>query len=147
MISAPKPENETMRVAALRALDVLDSAPEDQFNALVRAAATVTGAPVCLLSLVDSSRQWHKANYGLAGVTEIPRDMTFCAHTILEDDLLEVPDATQDPRFVDSPLVMGRLHVQSRQSQTLTRPLWLSISRTPFLQPSLTCLPTRRSDG
>jgi diguanylate cyclase len=112
MISAPKPENETMRVAALRALDVLDSAPEDQFNALVRAAASVTGAPVCLLSLVDSTRQWHKANFGLAGVTEIPRDMTFCAHTILEDDLLEVPDATQDPRFVDSPLVMGRLHVR-----------------------------------
>jgi diguanylate cyclase (GGDEF)-like protein len=91
----------------LRALDVLDSAPEAQFNTLVRSASLLTGTPVSLLSLIDTGRQWFKANTGLPGVTETPRDVAFCAHTILQDDVLEVPDVRRDPRFAGNPLVTG----------------------------------------
>src|SRR5689334_3857594 len=107
MLTAQKPDNEQSRLASLHALHVLDSAPEDQFNALVRAAAYVAGTPISLLSLVDSHRQWFKANIGLPGVTETPREAAFCAHTILQGEVMEVEDALRDPRFAHNPLVIG----------------------------------------
>jgi diguanylate cyclase (GGDEF)-like protein len=107
MLTAQKPYNEQSRLASLHALEVLDSAPEEQFNALVRAAAYVAGVPISLLSLVDTNRQWFKANIGLPGITETPRDAAFCAHAILQGDVMEVEDALRDPRFFDNPLVVG----------------------------------------
>src|ERR1700761_5947214 len=107
MLTAKKPDNEQSRLASLRALDVLDSAPEAQFNALVRAAAYVAGTPISLLTLVDANRQWFKANIGLSGIAETSRDAAFCAHTILQEDVLEVQDAQRDDRFADNPLVVG----------------------------------------
>ncbi|MFL6600285.1 MAG: putative bifunctional diguanylate cyclase/phosphodiesterase [Steroidobacteraceae bacterium] len=107
MLIAQKPDNEQSRLASLRELDVLDSAPEAQFNTLVRSAALLSGTPVALLSLIDTSRQWFKANTGLPGLIETSRDVAFCAHTILQDGVLEIPDARSDPRFADNPLVTG----------------------------------------
>jgi diguanylate cyclase (GGDEF)-like protein len=107
MLTAQKPENEQSRLASLRALDALDSAPEAQFNALVRAAAFVAGTPISLLALIDTGRQWFKANIGLPGTTETSRDNAFCAHTILQDDVLEIQDTMRDPRFLDNPFVVG----------------------------------------
>jgi diguanylate cyclase len=107
MLTAQKPDNEQSRLASLRALDALDSAPEAQFNALVRAAAFVAGTPISLLALIDTGRQWFKANIGLPGVTETSRDNAFCAHTILQDDVMEIQDAMCDPRFLDNPYVVG----------------------------------------
>lgn len=94
-------------MAALRALEVLDTAPEAAFDALVRTAALVCGAPIALLSLIDAERQWFKAKVGLPGVAETPRDIAFCAHAVLGREVLEVSDATLDPRFAESPLVTG----------------------------------------
>jgi diguanylate cyclase (GGDEF)-like protein len=111
-VTAQKPDNEQSRLASLRALDVLDTAPEAQFNALTRAAAFSAGTPISLLSLIDTNRQWFKANIGLAGLTETPRDAAFCAHTILQEDVLEVQDARQDSRFVGNPLVVGSTGVR-----------------------------------
>ncbi len=105
MLTAPLPLNEPERLRALERLDVLDSAPEREFDALVATAALVCGVPISLVSLVDYQRQWFKASVGLPGVTETPRDMAFCAHAILADDIFEVPDALADPRFADNPLV------------------------------------------
>jgi diguanylate cyclase len=73
----------------------------------VRSASLLTGTPVSLLSLIDTGRQWFKANTGLPGVTETSRDLAFCAHTILQDEVLEVPDARCDPRFAGNLLVTG----------------------------------------
>jgi diguanylate cyclase (GGDEF)-like protein/PAS domain S-box-containing protein len=101
------PPDESKRLAALRDLGILDSAPEGEYDAIVRAASLVCHAPVALVSLVDSHRQWLKANLGLPGVTEHPRDVSFCAHTILQDGVLEVVDTTADPRFADNRLVLG----------------------------------------
>ena len=108
MTPAKLPSNETQRLAALRALDVLDSGPEAELDALVRVASTVCGTPISLISLVDAERQWFKANIGLPGATETPRDIAFCAHAILGDNIFEVPDATQDDRFADNPLVVDK---------------------------------------
>lgn len=107
MASAPVPANESDRLRSLAGLDVLDSAPELEFDALVHAAARVCGVPISLISLIDAERQWFKANLGLPGVTETPRDVAFCAHAILQDGIFEVPDATADPRFADNALVTG----------------------------------------
>lgn len=105
MLTAPMPLDEPERLRALERLDVLDSAPEREFDALVATAALVCGVPISLISLIDSERQWFKANVGLPGATETSRDVAFCAHAILDEGVFEVPDALADPRFADNPLV------------------------------------------
>ena len=107
MSAAPAPLNETERLRSLVELGVLDSAPEPEFDALVKAAALICDVPISLISLIDADRQWFKANIGLDGVTETPRELAFCAHAILESDILEVSDATLDPRFRENGLVTG----------------------------------------
>ena len=102
---APIPSDEATRLSALRALLVLDTDPEPVFDSIARMAAEICGTPIALMSLVDDQRQWFKANVGLHGVTQTPREMAFCAHAIARDSIFEVPDATQDARFVDNPLV------------------------------------------
>ncbi|MCA2213834.1 GAF domain-containing sensor histidine kinase [Jidongwangia harbinensis] len=101
---APLPDNEIDRLAALYSLGVLDSEPEKDFDDIVALAATVCEAPMSLVNLVDVDRQWVKARTG-TDVREIARDRSFCAHTILDEDLLVVPDTRQDPRFADNPAV------------------------------------------
>ncbi len=108
MQAAPPRHDEAASLAALHALEVLDSGPEAEFDALVRAASIVCGTSVSLLSLIDAERQWFKANIGLPGVSETPRDLAFCAHAVLGDELFEVADASLDARFADNPLVAGQ---------------------------------------
>ncbi|TAH13369.1 MAG: PAS domain S-box protein [Curvibacter sp.] len=107
MQSAPEPVNELQRLVALQKLRILDTAAEENFDCLTRAAALVCGTPISLVSLVDAERQWFKSNYGLGSVTETPRDAAFCAHAILGDGIFEVHDALTDQRFADNPLVIG----------------------------------------
>ena len=108
MAAAPPPDTEAARLQALRALDVLDSAPEAEFDALVQAAAIVCDVPISLISLIDEDRQWFKAQVGLPGVGQTPRSHAFCSHAIQAGGLFEVVDARLDPRFADNPLVTGR---------------------------------------
>lgn len=99
------PADETSRLRSLQDLDVLDTEKEVAFDAIVEAAALVCNRPISLISLVDDERQWFKANIGLPGVAETPRDVAFCGYTILQDEILEVRDATKDARFLDNQLV------------------------------------------
>jgi signal transduction histidine kinase len=103
-MKAPVPDNETDRLAALYALDILDSPSEQDFDDIVKLASNVCGAPMSLVSLLDTDRQWFKARLG-TDLTETDRDISFCAHAIRGRDLLVVPDATKDARFADNPLV------------------------------------------
>lgn len=104
-------ENE--RLAALASLRILDTPAEPVFDELVRAAARVAHRPISLMSLVDASRQWFKANVGLEGVTETPREYAFCQHVVQSRQVLEVPDALEDARFVDNPLVTGAPNIRA----------------------------------
>lgn len=112
MLIAPNRENECEALTALLALGVLDTAPEPEFDAMVSAAARLCDMPISLVSLVDADRQWFKANVGLPGVVQTPRDLAFCAHAVLGDGLFEVPDATLDERFHDNPLVLGQPNIR-----------------------------------
>jgi PAS domain S-box-containing protein len=101
---APLPENEAERLAALRGLGILDTPPEPAYDELSALAAYICQTPIALISLVDEDRQWFKSRVGLTA-GETPRDVAFCAHTIVQPDLLVVPDATADERFANNPLV------------------------------------------
>lgn len=101
---SPLPENESERLAALRKYEILDTAPEQDFNDIVELASQICNTPIALLTLLDGKRQWFKAKIGL-DVNETKRDHAFCSHAIHGNDIMLVPDATQDDRFFDNPLV------------------------------------------
>ena len=101
----PLPDNEALRLARLRSLSVLDTAPEPLFDGLAEAAAMALGTPMAAVNLIDADRQWTKAGVGLEVGASRPRDEAFCSHTVLQDTLLEVADARHDPRFADNPAV------------------------------------------
>ncbi len=105
------PLNEAERLAALRQLRILDTAPEQAFDDLAALASYICGTPIAAISLVDEDRQWFKSKVGMNG-SETSRNISFCAHTILGSDLFMVDDATQDERFVESPLVTNNPQVR-----------------------------------
>ena len=122
MQTAPLPHDEPTRLAALQHYQVLDTPPERDFDDLTRLAAMICGTPIALVSLVDTHRQWFKARVGMAA-SETPRDVSFCGHGILQpDDLFVIPDAQADPRFADSPLVIGEPNVRFYAGTPLTTP-------------------------
>jgi GAF domain-containing protein len=96
--------NEARRLKVLWQYDVLDTVPEEVFDDLTELAARICEAPIALLSLIDEDRQWFKAKVGVT-VNETSRDISFCAHAIKQTELFIIPDATQDLRFANNPLV------------------------------------------
>lgn len=105
------PQNEAERLKTLRSLDILDTPQEERFDRIVRMAKRIFGVPIALVTLVDENRQWFKAHMGLEA-RETPRDVSFCAHAILGDEIFIVPDALKDERFADNPLVTGEPHIR-----------------------------------
>ena len=99
--------DEAARIAALDSLSVLDTPHDDAFTGLAEAAALVCDVPIALISLLDAERQWFKANDGLAGVSEMPRQHALCSQTVRQCAAVEVPDARADGRFFTNPLVIG----------------------------------------
>nr|WP_302477362.1 MBL fold metallo-hydrolase [Sphingomonas sp. ID1715] len=101
----PLPDDEQERVAALHRLNILDTAAEERFDRHTRIAAALFKVPIALVSLVDADRQWFKSCFG-TDVCESSRETSFCAHAIASNEnILVVPDALQDERFRDNPLV------------------------------------------
>ncbi|MBX3471471.1 MAG: protein kinase [Planctomycetes bacterium] len=120
MIEPPTPADEAERLRSLRALNILDSPPEQRFDLLTEAAVRAFDVPVALVSLVDATRQWFKSRQGLEA-TETPRAISFCGHAIAQPDdgALVVPDATLDPRFADNPLVTAGPRIRFYAGQPL----------------------------
>ena len=111
MITPATPVDEATRIGTLRALDILDTAPEERFDRLTRLAKRLFGVPIALVSLIDTNRQWFKSCDGLS-VSETSREISFCGHAILSDDILLIPDALLDERFSDNPLVVNEPHIR-----------------------------------
>ena len=111
MLPAPIPDNDAERLAALHALLILDTPPEQRFDRIVGFAAAEFAVPIALISLVDRNRQWFKARHGL-DVCETGRDISFCGHALAPGDLLVIEDTHADDRFADNPLVTGAPHIR-----------------------------------
>jgi diguanylate cyclase (GGDEF)-like protein len=101
----PAPPDEDGRIATLHTLNLLDTGPEERFDRLTRIARTMFSVPIALVTLVDTNRQWFKARAGL-DVCETSREVSFCGHAILSDEVMHIQDALEDARFADNPLVL-----------------------------------------
>jgi GAF domain-containing protein len=112
MQPAPIPPDEAERLAALRRTGLLDSPPAECFDRITRSVAALLQAPMAAVSLIDRERQWFLSRVGLQA-TQTPRDLSFCAHAVVERGLLRVPDARRDPRFAGNPLVTGEPYIRA----------------------------------
>lgn len=111
MIAAPIPANEEKRLQELYSLELLDTPYEEEFDEIVRIASKICNAPMSIVTLLDSQRQWFKAKVGnLPG--ETGRDVSFCGHAIMGDGIMEIPNALDDERFVDNPLVTSNPNIR-----------------------------------
>jgi PAS domain S-box-containing protein len=104
MPSFPLPPNEAQRLEELQRYEMLDTAPEKAFDRLTQLAAKLFKTPISTVTLIDENRQWFKSCVGL-NTQQMGRNFAFCAHAILSDEVMVVPDARKDPRFADNPLV------------------------------------------
>ncbi len=118
---APLPNDEARRLETLRRYAILDTPAEPCFDRIARLAARQFRTPIALISLVDERRQWFKAKCGLAA-EETDRDIAFCAHTILHDDVLVVPDTRLSSVFADNPLVTGEPGIRFYAGAPLVAP-------------------------
>src|ERR1035438_5763098 len=120
-MTAPVPENEKKRLKVLWQYEVLDTVPEEVFDDPTELAARICEAPIALISLVDEKRQWFKAKVGVS-LSETSRDISFCAYAITQSDLFIVPDATQDQRFANNPMVTSEPKIRFYAGAPLITP-------------------------
>lgn len=114
--------DEFARQRALDTYRVVESLPEAAYDDIVKVASVLCGAPIALISLIDRDRQWFKARVGL-DIEQTGRDVAFCDHAIRQPDrMMEVPDATRDPRFADNPMVTGAPDIRFYAGMPLVTP-------------------------
>jgi GAF domain-containing protein len=128
------PDDEVYRLSALRSLGVLDSDPEPDFDTIVGLGRALFQVPICLVSLIDEQRQWFKARLGLP-VLETGRDISFCGHAILGDDVFTVLDAAEDERFHDNPLVLGAPFIRFYAGAPIRLPSGYKIGTVCIISP------------
>lgn len=107
-----KPDREALRLKALDALNILDTPPDAQLDAVTKATQAYFNCKICLISLIAEDRQWFKSRQCL-DVAETPRNISFCTYAIAEEEYLIVTDATKDSRFAGGPLVKGAPHIRA----------------------------------
>jgi signal transduction histidine kinase len=109
MPNFPIPDNESERLLSLESYSILDTTEEAIFDSITFIASKITGAQISLIVFIDKDRQWFKSKFGvpadLSQLKETPRDIAFCAHTILNPDIFEVKDLSLDDRFKENPFV------------------------------------------
>ena len=121
--SIPTPDDEEQRLENLKEYDILGSSPEIVFDELTELAAEILQCPVSTIQFMNEDKQWFKSKYGLPDdLVETPRDLAICAHTICQNDLLLVPDLTQDERFAENIFVTGEPNMRFYAGMPLVTP-------------------------
>ena len=120
-MTLPPDSSEVARLAALHQYNILDTAPEQDYDDFTRLASMICDTPVSLISLIDSDRQWFKSNIGFH-LPETTREVSFCARAIHDTDLYTVPDALKNAEFADNPLVTGSPHIRFYAGAPLVTP-------------------------
>ncbi|EJG02471.1 GAF domain-containing hybrid sensor histidine kinase/response regulator [Flavobacterium sp. F52] len=117
----PIPENELQRLAALKRYNILDTLPDDAFDDATKLVAYICGVPIAHISFIDENRQWFKSEIGI-GVSEVPREISFCQYTILDSKMTEINDTLLNDRFKDDPNVTGSFNIRFYAGVPLTTP-------------------------
>jgi diguanylate cyclase (GGDEF)-like protein len=126
MLEPAFPDNEKSRLATLRSMNVLDSTTQEQFDRITRLASQYFDVSIALVSLVDADRQWFKSYCGL-DARETGRDISFCGHAILQNEVFYIEDASTDPRFHDNPLVTSPPNIRFYAGRPVKAPNGLNI--------------------
>jgi diguanylate cyclase (GGDEF)-like protein len=134
MIKPEIPANEAERLHALRTLNILDTSHEERFDRVTRMAKRMFDVSISLVSLIDEDRQWFKSAQGLEA-TETPRDISFCGHAINQEGLFIIPNATEDERFFDNPLVTDAPNIRFYAGYTLKLREGLNIGTLCLIDP------------
>ncbi|MFN8576091.1 MAG: ATP-binding protein [Candidatus Sericytochromatia bacterium] len=111
MLLAPIPTNEKQRIESLKTYNILDTLPEKTYDDLTMLASYICETPISVISFVDQDRHWFKSKIGL-NATETPRNVGFCAHAIMKDEMFIISDTLQDARFVNNPLVVSEPNIR-----------------------------------
>ncbi|KAF2336923.1 GAF domain-containing hybrid sensor histidine kinase/response regulator [Flavobacterium daemonense] len=120
-IENPVPDNEFERLAALKRYNILDTLPDHAFDDATKLVSYICGVPIAHISFIDESRQWFKSEIGI-GVSEVPREISFCKYTILESEMVEINDTFLNERLKDDPNVTGGFKVRFYAGVPLTTP-------------------------
>ena len=107
MIKAPIPENEKDRICAVQDLKILDTATEERFDIITKEAVQRFSVPISTITIIDNDREWYKSKQGM-GEREGPRDISFCGHAMLHEEIYIIEDTLKDPIFSDNPMVIGK---------------------------------------
>lgn len=126
MLAPPIPSNENERLAAVRALGILDTPSEERFDRVTKLAMLVFDVPIAYVAIIDSNRQWFKSRRGF-DAAETPRGISLCGHAVLGCDALVVPDTHLDARFRDNPMVTGEPFARFYAGQPLRGPGGLNV--------------------
>lgn len=137
-LTPPLPANEALRLEALIRYGILDTPPEASFDNITRLAAQICQTPMAVITLIDANRQWFKSKLGIT-VSETPRELAFCAYTILQSDLFIINDAQADDRFATNPAVVSEPYIRFYAGAHLTTTAGL-----PFTSPYLPRFPSKQ---
>jgi signal transduction histidine kinase/DNA-binding NarL/FixJ family response regulator len=117
----PIPHNEEKRLAALKRYNILDTLPQRAFDDATRLVSYICGVPIAHISFIDENRQWFKSEIGI-GVSEVPREISFCQYTIMDTKMVEIPDTHLNERFKEDPNVVDGFKVRFYVGIPLTTP-------------------------
>ena len=108
---AAKPDNEAERLEATLSLGLLDTPPEERFDRYTRFAQRLLEVPIAYVSFIGDDIQWFKSVQGLE-IEQVPREQSFCSHTILTEEMMIVEDTIEDSRFRNNPFVVNPPYVR-----------------------------------